>query len=377
MRTLGPRAAGVGHEINNLLSYVLANLEFVLGELAELRRDETLPPAGAARLGASEEALRDAHDGAGRIRAIAGDLLTLSRGDEEVAGPVEVVRAVDAAIDLAWNELRDRARLVRSCTALPAVMASEPRLVQVFTNLLLNAAHAMRAGWLEANELRVTARADGGRVVIEFADTGTGIAPEHLPLIFDPFFTTKPVGEGSGLGLPVSRDIVRAMGGEIHVHSVLGKGSVFRVELPASEPGPPAHALAEPRGGAPARRARVLVVDDEPRVASVLRRLLAAEHDLVDASSPRLALAMLEAGERFDVVLCDVLLPEMRAEEFLEAVAARSAELASRVALVTGGALTPDAQAFLGRVPNRILQKPFDLATVRALVAELTGSPRE
>jgi CheY-like chemotaxis protein len=118
----------------------------------------------------------------------------------------------------------------------------------------------------------------------------------------------------------------------------------------------------------------VLVVDDEPRVASALRRLLVAEHDLVDTTSPGLALAMLEAGERFDAVLCDALLPGMRAEEFLEAVAARSPELASRVALIIGGTVTPDAQATLGRVPSRLLQKPFDLATVRALVAELTGA---
>jgi CheY-like chemotaxis protein len=369
----GPLAARVGHEINNLLSYVLANLEFVAGELGELRREETLSPAAAARLGVCDEALRDTHDGARRIRAIAGDLLA-SPADEETAGPVEVVRAIDAAIDVAWNELRHRARLVRSCTALPAVIASEPRLVQVFTNLLLNAAHAMRSGWLEANQLRVTARADEGRVVVELADTGTGIPPEHLPLVFDPFFTTKPAGEGSGLGLPVSRELVRAMGGEIHARSVLGRGSVFRVELPASEPRPPAAASPEPGGGVPARRARVLVVDDEPRVASALRRLLVAEHDLVDTTSPGLALAMLEAGERFDAVLCDALLPGMRAEEFLEAVAARSPELASRVALIIGGTVTPDAQATLGRVPSRLLQKPFDLATVRALVAELTGA---
>jgi CheY-like chemotaxis protein len=372
MQATGPLAARVGHEINNLLSYVLANLEFVAGELGQLRSEETLSPAAAARLGACDEALRDTHDGARRIRAIAGDLLA-SPADGETAGPVEVVRAIAAAFDVAWSELRHRARLVRSCTALPAVIASEPRLVQVFTNLLLNAAHAMRAGWLEANQLRVTARADEGRVVVELADTGTGIPPEHLPLVFEPFFTTKPAGEGSGLGLPVSREIVRAMGGEIHARSVLGRGSVFRVELPASEPRPPAAASPEPGGGVPARRARVLVVDDEPRVASALRRLLVAEHDLVDTTSPGLALAMLEAGERFDAALCDALLPGMRAEEFLEAVAARSPELASRVALITGGTVTPDAQATLGRVPSRLLQKPFDLATVRALVAELTG----
>jgi signal transduction histidine kinase len=117
------------------------------------------------------------------------------------------------------------------------VSASGPRLAQVFVNLMVNAAQAMPEGPADANEIRLSTRASDGWVEVAVADTGTGIAPEHLDRVFQPFFTTKPEGVGTGLGLPICRDIVQALGGTIAVESALGRGTVFTVRLPVA-PGP-------------------------------------------------------------------------------------------------------------------------------------------
>ncbi len=376
MLTLGTLTAGVGHEISNPLSYVIANLEFAVRELEEIRADRALPAALAKRLASCEEALEDASHGAERIRVIANDLRAFSHVHEERTGPVDVVAAIDAAVDLAWNELRHRARLARRFAPIPPVAGNGQRLVQIFTNILVNAAHAMRRGGVEANELRITAAPAGERVVVEFADTGTGIAPKDLARIFDPFFTTKPPGEGTGLGLSVARELLKAMGGDIRVESAPGEGSVFRVELPASA-APVATAPAA--GGARptrARRIRVLVVDDEPRLLAALRRVLLEAHDVVDVTSGHTALALLDAGERFDVVLCDLTLVEgAGGERFVEALSAARRELRARVVLMTARELGHEARQIVQRTSGRVLSKPFDAAAVRAIVGEVAGVP--
>ena len=372
--TLGTLTAGVGHEINNPLSYVIANIEFAVRELAQIRADGALPAGLAGRIASCEEALADACHGAERIRVIANDLRSFSHVHEERTEPVDVVAAIDAAVDLAWNELRHRARLARRFAPIPPVSANGQRLVQIFTNILVNAAHAMRRGGVEANELRIAARPEGERVVVEFADTGTGIAPKDLARIFDPFFTTKPPGEGTGLGLSVARELVKAMGGDVRVESVPGEGSVFRVELPAS-----ALPLTEAPAGegarwTPARRVRVLVVDDEPRVLAALRRALLEAHDVVDVTSGRTALALLDAGERFDVVLCDLTLVEgAGGAPFVEALSAARRELAARIVLMTARGLGHEAREIVQRTSGRVLSKPFDTAGARAMVDEVAG----
>ncbi len=229
LASVGQLAAGVGHEINNPLAYVISNLHFIHKEVARTK--------GTPAPGELEElltAIADAREGAERVRLIVQDLKQLSRPDESGSGPVDMVAVLRRTMKLASHEIRRRARLVEDLGELPPVQGSGAGLGQVFLNLLLNAAHAIPEGKVESNEIRVKARWEAPeRVVVEVSDTGRGIAPEHLERIFEPFFTTKPVGEGTGLGLSVCHGILQAHGGEIHVESEPGRGATFRVSLKA------------------------------------------------------------------------------------------------------------------------------------------------
>lgn len=380
MVSVGTLAAGVAHELNNPLAYVIANLSYLDEQLTLLA--PRIGAAGSARepdlANALLDAIHDARDGAERMRVIVRDLKTFSRPDEERAGPVSLGPLLESCVSVAWNEIRHRARLVRELSDVPLVQGSEARLGQVFLNLLVNAAQAIPEGHADEHQIRVAARAlPGGRVAVEVTDTGSGIAPEHLSRIFDPFFTTKPPGVGTGLGLSICQSIVSAMGGEIQVESAPGRGTTFRVILPASGPdeaGAPGPGTAPP---APRVRGRILVVDDEPLVGTVIQRTLQGEHEVTVASSARAALARVAAGERFDLVLSDLLMPEMTGMELYRALRERAPELAGRVVFLTGGAFTPAARAFLEQEPVECVEKPFELETIRGLLARrLGGSPR-
>ncbi|MBF5046623.1 response regulator [Aggregicoccus sp. 17bor-14] len=374
LASVGTLAAGVAHEINNPLAYVLANQRYVAEELERLLQDPALPAAHALGLRELLDALHDAQEGAGRVQHIVQDLKTFGRSEEERSGPLDVRPLVESALSLCRNELRHRARLSKELEAVPQVVGNAARLGQVFVNLLVNAAQAIQKGSVEENEVRVRTRTDArGWAVVEVQDTGAGIAPQDLPSIFDPFFTTKPVGVGTGLGLSICHSIVRAAGGDIAVQSEVGVGTTFRVELPPAAPARPAQApaAASPAPAAAAvQGARVLIVDDEPLVARAVRRVLQGAHAVETATSAREALARLEAGERFDLLLCDVMMPEMSGQQLWEALGKSFPEQQAQVVFVTGGAFTPEARAFLERVPVRVLSKPLDPAALRELAEE-------
>jgi CheY-like chemotaxis protein/two-component sensor histidine kinase len=317
------------------------------------------------------------------VRHIVRDLKTFSRGDEETTRALDVRPVLESALAVCFNEVRHRARVRRELGEVARVVANEARLGQVFLNLLVNAAQAIPDGQLERHEIALrTFMDEKGRVVVEVSDTGSGIAPEHLERLFDPFFTTKPVGVGTGLGLSICHGIVSGLGGEIQVDSQVGKGTRVRVVLPAEarqvEVLPtaaqqvevlPARAAApvEP----PSRRARLLVVDDEPLVARGVTRLLEGECSAESSSSARAALERLSQGERFDLLLCDVMMPEMSGEAFFHQLGQVAPDQSERVVFITGGAFTPEARAFLESLPpGRCLFKPLAAEVLRALVWE-------
>jgi signal transduction histidine kinase len=396
LAALGTLAAGIAHEINNPLTYLMANLQ-VLAEMVPAATAPSAPPAPAIagrRAAEIRDLIADAMEGAERIRRIVSQVQTASASQHpEEHRPVDLRATLEAALRLVGNELRHRAHVLTDLEGTPYVLGDSARLEQVFIHLLTNAAHALGEMAPQGQEVRVKLRAGADRAAVEIADTGPGIPPEIRNRIFQPFFTTKPVGTGAGLGLAICRGIVEALGGEINVESEMGRGSLFRVSLP-TVPAPaaateaPAGIVAarseQATGAAPGpgparaagRRAAVLVVDDEPAVLRSLELLLAREHDITTADSARRALEIIEDGRagRYDVVLCDLMMPEMSGMELYDQLRARRPEMARRVVFMTGGAFTPQGQRFLMEGRHTCVAKPIDRDALTLAIAVLIDS---
>jgi PAS domain S-box-containing protein len=367
---VGTLAAGVGHEINNPLAYLVLNLEAAVRSLSDGG-----PPATRDAL----SGVRGALEGAERIRLIVRDLQVFSRQGDQERGLVDLNALVPPAVRIVSHALRHRARVVEEFGPVPRVLGSEARLGQVLLNLLVNAMQAISEGSPTLNEVRVRTSTDAsGRARVDVMDTGAGIPAHVLPRIFEPFFTTKPTSEGTGLGLAICQQVVRAHGGELEVRSEPGRGSVFSVLLPAapvqvntpSSRSAAAAALPTSRS----RRGRVLVVDDEPRLAQSMRLLLEPYHDIVTTTRGSEALALVAAGHRFDVILCDLQMPETDGATVFRRLCATAPDQAERVVFISGGAYTAESRAFMESVTNRVLEKPVRpevlMATVDAALTD-------
>jgi PAS domain S-box-containing protein len=363
MSSLGTLSAGIAHEINNPLTYVIGNVELVAARLARVADERSMDLV---------RALQDARVGLDRIQRTVRALKTFSRADEESVGPVDVVEVLESCIEMVQSHLRHRGRLVRDYAEVSRVRGNDARIAQIFLNLLVNAAQALDEATTEQNAVTVRVRESHDGVDIQVEDTGRGIDPSDLPRVFDPFFTTKPLGEGTGLGLFVCHGIVTSLGGQIAVESTVGTGTAVRVRLPRAQDVVEAGAAA----AVPPvpRRARVLVIDDEPLLLGVVSRILRDEHDVHTVGTGREAVAQLRSGERFDLVLCDLMMPGMTGADVLREVERESPGLGRRFAFVTGGAATPAAVAFLEGTPHARLQKPFTPAALLSFVREQLGT---
>jgi signal transduction histidine kinase len=228
LAALGTLAAGLAHEINNPLTYVLLELGQAVRMLPSLATEQNQRVIDQV-----DKLMKDALEGAERIRGITSAIRTFSRPDDTRLRPVDIREPIDAALKLAMSEIRRRARLKTSYDDPFIVLANGGQLAQVFLNLLANAAQAIPEGRVDDNEIRVEARIIDDSVIVEIADTGAGIPQHLLGRVFEPFFSTKPVGQGTGLGLSISHNIITAFGGQIGVTSAVGIGTTFRVQLPA------------------------------------------------------------------------------------------------------------------------------------------------
>lgn len=397
LASMGLLAAGVGHEINNPLTFVIGNLEEIVRMTGTEARDVPVGREAARRL--AEEALA----GTFRVREIVKELRRFSRADTHQVSPIDVHEAIEDAIKLAHNEIRSRARLVRELDAtVPLAMANRMGLSQVVLNLLLNAGQAIGEGHPDRNEICIRTALAGERVSISVRDTGSGIRPEDLDKIFDPFFSTKPESEGQGLGLAICHELVAAAGGQILVTSTVGQGTEFVISLRASRaraeaavgalaepvPGPPSLAsmsvsasMSAPtpvrtpvRTPAPAPSdvlPRALIVDDEDLVRRVLRRQLEGVFRVDDVASAERALALLASDPGYDVIFCDMMMPGMSGMAFAAWISEHVPDLARRIVLMTGGAFTVEAERYLEHAANPVLEKPFQTAQVRHLARDL------
>ena len=355
LAALGTLSAGVAHEINNPLTYILIGIESVLKELRRRGPDE---PVGS-RLEVLVERLQGAMEGARRVRRIVSDLRTFGRADEEEERLIDPRAVLDAAASMVDSHIRYRARLLRDYQEVPQILGNHDRLVQVFVNLLLNAAQAVGEGGTSRNHIRIATRTDGeGRVVIEVEDSGAGIPVADLGQIFDPFFTTKPVGEGTGLGLWVCHSIVTGHGGSIAVDSREGEGTTFTVTLPAGSPPVDSDADREDEELIALPSGRILIIDDDEQVAHSLAILFEGS-DITVMTSGREAVEKLAAGARFDWIFCDLMMPDLSGMDVYEQTRQANPGLERRFVFMTGGIFTPRARDFVSRVPNPCLSKPF------------------
>jgi PAS domain S-box-containing protein len=384
LSSLGTLVASVAHEINNPLAYTLGNLTLALDDLAELR--DRLPDDESREM--LERVLRglgDAEQGAQRVATTVKELRVFGRMEERTLRAVDPRACVDWAIRLTGNQLLHQARLLTSLRDVPQVRANELKLSQVIVNLLTNAAQAL-IGEREENEVKVSTWTDEqGRAVIEVEDNGRGMSEAVKAAIFEPFFTTKAAGHGTGLGLCICRSIVQGFGGEISVESEPDKGSRFSVRLPACSPESSAHAApvserieslrASPSTRGP--RPRVLVVDDEALIRALVAKLLEDRYEVIGADSVHSALAILNEGSELNVVLCDLMMPGESGIDFFSVLRRLYPDLVERVGFITGGAVTPDTTEFLETAARPVLNKPFELGTLRAFVERVLTEQAE
>lgn len=366
LAALGLLAGGMAHAINNPLSYVLLNLEHLERALPALAEDPSGLPGVLARL-------TEACDGAARVAKVVRNMRAFSRVRDRVLTPVDVREILAQTVSIVENEIKHRGSLIAHYEDVPPVMAGEGRLEQVFLNLLVHAAQSLPEDEAERGELRVSARLEpSGLVVVEISDNGPGTARHERPRSSGPPRVESEQQARDRLGLPIVSSVVSSMGGSLHVESRPGRGTTYRVELPAAARPDPTAATPPSSvrdAGEPMRRARILVLDDDPGVSQGLKLMLGDEHEVLSAPSVEAALPLLLAEPlRFDVVLCDLMMPVRSGLDLFEELGTKRPDAVARVVFMTGGAYTPEAEEFLSKVPNPRLDKPFDLSAVRQLL---------
>jgi PAS domain S-box-containing protein len=358
LAAVGQLVSGVAHELNNPLASVMAFAQLLLAA-----------PGDAATDRSSVEAI---HQEAKRAAKIVSNLLTFARQHQPERTATDLNRVVEDTLDLRRYALRVAQVDVTLALDpnLPVTWADPFQLQQVMLNLLTNAEHALadRPG---ARTITVTTAHDRDLVTISVADTGPGIAPEHLQRIFNPFFTTKPVGEGTGLGLSISDGIVREHGGRIRVESSPGQGARFIVELPNVAPPtsefatlPPA-AVETVAAPTPSRARHLLLVEDEaPIRQAVSTYFRSLGHTIDTAASAREGIERACASD-YDVLMLDLRLPDGTGDAILHELR-RCGHAPARVVFITGDTQSADARAVLDASGCTTIAKPFLLDELAA-----------
>ncbi|MES1172877.1 MAG: ATP-binding protein [Myxococcales bacterium] len=360
---LGQLSAGVAHEINNPLSAILGNLQF-------LKRTLTQRGAFQDVSGAVDDSMMAIE----RIKRIVRRLLDASRAaahDEVTTSACRVAAAVRVAVRVAESTRGARLKLELDVPEALCVRGERYMLEQVLTNLLVNAYQAIPETQ-KTGTVRVAAEQRGERVQITITDDGSGMSAETRARLFEPFYTTKPLGKGTGLGLAVSAGLVHAMRGTLGFESSEGAGTEARLSLlSASEPS------EEPASETtlPPLRQRLLFVDDDDVVRRATQRTLSRAFDVVLASGVQNALDTLDGDDPVDLIVCDVMMPDGGGEALYTRLRSDRPNLAQRMLFLTGGVMVPHAQEFLAQQPQPVLTKPLELVRLLHAVAELGPPP--
>jgi PAS domain S-box-containing protein len=386
MTTVGLLAAGLAHEINNPIGYVLPNLQLLQEQITIIQEIVNMHEKGTAEseIAKFKEAnnfddvmeeipqiLSDCLEGAGRVSNTTKELRQFSRMDDGTTEEVDLSDLLDSSLTIAANEIKFRATVIKKYSDIPNVMVNRGKMSQVFLNIIVNAGQAIEEGHVKDNWIQVKTGRKADKVFVEIANSGPTIPPDIIPKIFDPFFTTKPQDQGTGLGLSISYSIVQQHKGTIEVESSAELGTIFRVWLPHIKEletqfveAPAPEAETEISG-------RILIVDDEQGILRYLGMSLDPPHSAVLTASGQEALEVLERDQAFDVVLCDLMMPELSGMELLDRVRSDHPQMAPRFIFMTGGAFTPRAGEFVKSIDNQILDKPLELERLRSAIRKL------
>lgn len=364
--SIGMLTAGVAHEINNPLAFLLPNVDLVRQWVLAVA-PTVIPPAGQETTDEVLEVLGECSEGLQRIRNIVSQLSLFSRQDVPNAERLQVSALVKTLLQFTSSEIKHHAELTSTVDDSCYVLACPGHLHQVLLNLLVNAARAIPGE--RAGRIHLEVKSEPGVVVISVEDNGVGIAPENLRKIFEPFFTTRRGGEGTGLGLSISLELAQKMGGSIEVESTLSIGTTVRLRVPSS---------SDTRAGSPATgrtgaanpklaRTRILLLDDEWAVLRMFERVLSREHDVVTFTRGREALAWLEENPAPNLIICDIMMPEMSGPEFFEHAQKIHPEVCDTTLFISGGAVTSEAQEFLSRHASQVRLKPMSIHEIQEL----------
>jgi CheY-like chemotaxis protein/anti-sigma regulatory factor (Ser/Thr protein kinase) len=348
---LGAALASVAHDLNNPLTYALANLDYLKEE-----PDEN-----------SLELMQDAYDGLERMSEIVRNL-GQQQGDMTEFSVEDVI---DIAVRSTREEIGARATLVVDIQNPDAmILGRRSGIVQVLVNLLTNATHAVPEGQPDQQRIAIHSVTTENRVEIVVSDTGHGIPESIHNRVMEPFFTTKGIGEGTGLGLAICKRIATEHRGDLRIGTEPGETTNVTLSLPRRQ----RHnsrintSTTLTVQDSELARLRVLVIDDDPGMRKLVQRALKPMKVEVLDDGRRAASLCLD--HEFDVVVCDVMMPNISGEEVYRAVVAAGKEYSDRFLFMTGGVFTDGESAFLDEMEGRVLLKPMKMDALRELILE-------
>jgi len=358
LAAVGEMAAGIAHEINNPLTAVIGFSQLLL-EKQNIPED-------------IKEDVRIIADGSKRVADIVKRLLTFARQTK----PIKTLANLNELID---NTLKLREYVLKTANIevvtrfdpeLPWSVVDPGQMQQVFLNLIVNAEQEMKKAHGKGT-LTITTEKKENNIRISFQDDGPGITKENMGRLFEPFFTTKDVGEGTGLGLSLSRSIVLEHGGIMSVKSEFGHGATFIIELPIVESPPVEITTSNQIKVQPLleRSGRILVVDDEPGVRALLEKVLIPVGYKVDTiTDAGTAIDKLDTSARYDVILLDIRMPGMSGIELYSRIVEKTPTMGNRIIIVTGDVAGSDVKDFLTKNNLPYLTKPFDIKSLKETI---------
>jgi PAS domain S-box-containing protein len=365
LAAIGEMAAGIAHEINNPLTGVIGFSQLLL-EKQNIPED-------------IKDDIRVIADGSRRVADIVKRLLTFARQ----AKPIKTLANLNELIE---NTLKLRDYVLKTNNIevitkfdpeLPLLTVDPGQMQQVFLNLIVNAEQAMKKSHGRGT-LTISTENIANAIRITFQDDGSGIKEEIIGRLFEPFFTTKEVGEGTGLGLSLSRSIVLEHAGRMSVESEFGHGATFILELPLHEP-PQLEDATQMRQAKETptvnKKGRILVVDDEPGVRELLSKVMKEMGHSVDViSDAGSAMEIIDAGTIYDVILADIRMPGMNGVELCSLILRKMPDMKNRIIIITGDVMGTDIKDFLKKNNLPYLAKPFDIKALKEQVQAIVNS---